>query len=119
MSTSRTRENASERALEDEEARLAAASLAAGDPPGGSTASTPRAPWEEYPSRGAAANRTRCSPNGRSATTWQARESGPSHHPGRRRPADGASACQAPRGSALNSTAMTIWTDAAAPGGAG
>jgi hypothetical protein len=34
MSTSRTRENASERALEDEEARLAAASLAAGDPTG-------------------------------------------------------------------------------------
>jgi len=34
MSTSRARENASERALEDEEARLAAASLAAGDPTG-------------------------------------------------------------------------------------
>jgi ubiquinone/menaquinone biosynthesis C-methylase UbiE len=41
-----------------------------GTPPGGSTASTPRAPREEYPSRGAAANRTRCSPNGRSATPW-------------------------------------------------
>jgi SAM-dependent methyltransferase len=34
MSASRTRVNASERALEDEEARLAAASLAAGDPTG-------------------------------------------------------------------------------------
>ncbi len=34
MSASRTRINASERALEDEEARLAAASLAAGDPTG-------------------------------------------------------------------------------------
>src|SRR6266567_2387103 len=47
-------------------------------PQGGSTASTLRAPPDECRSRGAAASPTRCSPDGRSTTTWPAGGSGPS-----------------------------------------